>query len=296
MARRPSPPEGHDPSRREFFRTFSRQTIQNAGAVAGAAAELRRTSLAVARDLLDVNQTPVPGTTQTIIVPAETPPPTNSTFRSAYRFSADVLVVLDQRELPARTVTFETREPTEIASAMRAGAITAGPVLAEVAAYGLVAAAARGGRSTERQPRADAAGCAGHAARSAARRPRADSWRSTGWRRATTSWPTPMPTIRPCATAWARRQTRSPPRPPSITRPSASVGAAQLAGLRSDSDDDRRPLQVLIFGDSGPLTCGLVGMASAMFQALSAEGRQSARLGAGRGAVAGRHRASRRCS
>ena len=54
MARRQAPPKGHDPSRREFFRTFGRQTLQNAGAVAGAAAELRRTSLAAARELLEV--------------------------------------------------------------------------------------------------------------------------------------------------------------------------------------------------------------------------------------------------
>ncbi len=42
MARSESVEGDHDPSRREFFRTFSRETVRQAGAVAGAAAELRR--------------------------------------------------------------------------------------------------------------------------------------------------------------------------------------------------------------------------------------------------------------
>ena len=65
MARRPAG-QDHDPSRREFFKTFSRQTIQNAGAVAGAAAELRRTSLEAARELLDFD-TPPPAKAPTAV-------------------------------------------------------------------------------------------------------------------------------------------------------------------------------------------------------------------------------------
>ena len=45
--------EEHDTSRRDFFRTFGRETVRQAGAVAGAAAELRRSSMAAARVLFD---------------------------------------------------------------------------------------------------------------------------------------------------------------------------------------------------------------------------------------------------
>ena len=46
-------PDDQDTTRRDFFRTFGRETVRQAGTVAGAAAELRRSSLAAARVLFD---------------------------------------------------------------------------------------------------------------------------------------------------------------------------------------------------------------------------------------------------
>ena len=70
-----------DPTRREFFRTFGRETVRNAGAVVGAAAELRRASEAAARELLAVDQ---PGASE-IPAPTSAAGGESSAFNSAYR-------------------------------------------------------------------------------------------------------------------------------------------------------------------------------------------------------------------
>src|SRR3954449_3743795 len=121
MARRAAG-QDHDPSRRQFFKTFSRDAIQNAGAVAGAAAELRRTSLTAARELLDFDTTPRTSeapTASRVVTPDELPSGPQDTFRSAYRFTGTSLVVLDQRELPSRVLTFECHSANEVAAALR---------------------------------------------------------------------------------------------------------------------------------------------------------------------------------
>src|SRR3954466_4392279 len=119
MARRVA--ADHDPARRAFFKTFSRQTIQNAGAVAGAAAEIRRTSMAAARELLDMDEMPrttLPPTASKVVVSDDVTKAAEDTFRSAYRFTGSSLVILDQRELPGRVITFECASPSEVAGAL----------------------------------------------------------------------------------------------------------------------------------------------------------------------------------
>jgi methylthioribose-1-phosphate isomerase len=140
MARRNDADAAADASRREFFRTFGRETVRNAGAVMGAAAELRRASGAAARDLLDGG---APAREVGGLVPLAPPESeASANFNSAFRLGVDELLVLDQRDLPSRAPILSLREPTELASAIRLGAINAGPVLGQVAAYamGLVAA------------------------------------------------------------------------------------------------------------------------------------------------------------
>jgi len=140
--------QGHDPSRREFFKTFSREAIQNAGAVAGAAAEIRRTSMAAARELLDMNPEAAsrsPAVSPMPIATAETSAP-EETFRSPYRFTGTSVVVLDQRDLPGKVTTFECATASDVAAALRTGAVTTGPVMGQVAAYGIAMAANLGGQ------------------------------------------------------------------------------------------------------------------------------------------------------
>src|SRR4029079_12524260 len=88
----------HDPSRREFFKTFSREAIQNAGAVAGAAAEIRRTSMAAGRDLLHLHSDTASGPPTVRPMPIATADSSapQETFRSPYRFTGTSVVVLDQ--------------------------------------------------------------------------------------------------------------------------------------------------------------------------------------------------------
>jgi len=260
-ADRPDSPQGaNDPTRREFFRTFGRETVRQAGAVAGAAAELRRSSVAAARVLFDPE-------TAVSEVPPATKATVDATFRSAYRFTGDDLVVLDVRELPGRVETVSLREPSEIASAMRVGAINAGPVLAEVGAYAMVlaarAAATRPGIGRHQQMRA-AAGTL-RAARPAVK-----------------------------ALAWAVDRMES--RDDKLVEAGADPGAMANA-LRADADaiaseateaqaaigrigaraippPPEGPINLLIHGDMGPLACGMVGMGTALVQALRDAGRE----------------------
>src|SRR5438132_11014048 len=134
----------HDPTRREFFRTFGRETVRQAGAVAGAAAELRRTSLDAARTLFDPETAAADSPAAAIstdLTPAVDESRPDATFRSAYRFTGSEIVALDARQLPNRVATVVLSEPSEIAAAIRSGAINGGPVLAELGAYALAMSA-----------------------------------------------------------------------------------------------------------------------------------------------------------
>jgi methylthioribose-1-phosphate isomerase len=265
MARRAAEPD-HDPSRREFFKTFSRQTIQNAGAVAGAASEIRRTSLAAARELLDMETLTGTGTpTLRVAAPADakaSAPP--ETFRSPYRFSGTAVVVLDQRELPERVVTFECHAGNDVASALRSGAITPGPVMGQVAAYGIcVAAVGVAERSEESRDQVI------HAAAGAIKAARGE--------------------VHAVAAAIERMIGKYE----KLANDNAA-GAAIAEGLTQEADGiaidataacaeiGRRwsellagaELDLLVHGDGGPLACGMVGMSTSAIQALIGAGRR----------------------
>src|SRR5687767_2704509 len=112
MARGDEPDGATDPTRREFFRTFGRQTVRNAGAVIGAAAELRRAGGSAARELLDLGSAGARGGDLAEIPPA---PESVASFSSAYRLGEDSLLLLDQRDLPGRMTVLTCRAPTEVA-------------------------------------------------------------------------------------------------------------------------------------------------------------------------------------
>ncbi len=268
MARGPTSGEGHDPSRREFFRTVTRQTVTNAGAVVGAANELQRTSLAAARELLEVPE-PVAGGRSTVTRAEASAPAPAPDFRSAYRYTGDAIVVLDQRELPGRTVTFEAREPNPIAASIRLGAVTAGPVLGELAAYAVALSARRASDRTT-AAREQVVRAAAGTLRSARRDVRAlvaavdrmesryDVLASGGATGAE---------IADGLTAEAEAIAAT------ATLAHAQVGrltAEAIAAARGDALDatGERPIHVLMHGDAGPLTCGMVGMSTTCFRSL----------------------------
>ena len=265
MARRDAD-EDHDPSRREFFKVFGRQTVQNVGAVAGAAAEIRRTGIAAARELLDMEPAATTGapTASRTAIPAREQSAPAETFRSAYRFTGTTVIVLDQRELPERVVTFECRAAADVASALRSGAVTPGPVMGQVAAYGIVLAAASAAQRSD-ESRDQVIG----AAKGALMAARGEVH---------------------CVAAAVERMTR---RYEELANQGAA-GAVIAESLNAEADQVALEttaacaeigrlwselvvgahLNLLVHGDSGPLACGMVGMSTSAIQAFVAAERR----------------------
>lgn len=280
MARRDE--TAHDPTRRQFFRTFGQQTVRNAGAVMGAAAELRRAGGAAARELLDVGgpaqTTAAAGeavSTDSVgpIVAAEPETP----FRSAYRLGDDALLVLDQRDLPGRVTIVPCAEPSEIASAIRSRAVNGGPVLAEVAAYGLAITLARsvgrGEQSRDQAFRAAANTLRGarpdvHALRVAVDRMerRYDALTANA---PTDDHPELAELMRGEADAIASEATLAHA---ALGRSGAEVIAARVA--EDATRTPGAPINLVMHADMGPLSCGMVGTGTQLVQSLIGLGRK----------------------
>jgi methylthioribose-1-phosphate isomerase len=252
-----------DPTRREFFRTFGRQTVRNAGAVMGAAAELREAGGRAAREILELGNA---GAHTATTPPLADASPTAS-FNSAYRLSGGSLLILDQRDLPGRVAILTCREPSEVASAIRLGAVNAGPVVGQLAAYAIaLAAAAVDGADQATLDQGI------HAAANTLRGARRD--------------------VHALATAVDRMEARYLERTADNT-PDAAVGLSVT--LREEADaitseaqlahaalgrvgaaaitGSSEPINLLIHGDMGPLSCGMVGTGTAILQALIESGR-----------------------
>ncbi len=255
-----------DPTRRQFFRQLGRESIRNAGAVAGAAAEIRRAGNVAARDLLDLAE-PAGHATGS----AETPP-IESGFNSAYRLGEGVLLALDQRELPGRMSILSLAEPSEVSSAIRSGVINGGPVLGEIAAYALWLAAermndadqpsrdqrVRAAANTLRTPRSDV-----YALRRAVDRMEATYDQFTADQDAGADPSSVAESLRAEADAIAGEG--------QIAHSSLGrVGAEFIALAASEADTPaEQPLSVLMHGDMGPLTSGMVGTGTAVLNSLA---------------------------
>ncbi|HUP83204.1 MAG TPA: hypothetical protein VM284_03330 [Candidatus Limnocylindria bacterium] len=268
MARNEEP----DTSRRDFFRTFGRETVRQAGAVAGAAAELRRSSLAAARVLFDpeaATDLPTAPTADPVDLSAPAAGQTQPdwTFRSAYRFTGSEIVALDARQLPDRVETVALVQPSEVASAIRTGAINGGPVLAEVGAYAMALAA-----------------------RAVVARP--DTGRIQQMRAAANTLRAAKPQIHALTWAVDRLETRylqlagqssDPVKSAEALMSEADAIATAALGVNGEigrvgaaAIDLAAPegsLNLLVHGDMGPLSCGMVGMATALIVELRDAGR-----------------------
>lgn len=257
-----------DPTRRQFFRAFGRQTAASAGSVIGAAESLRRSSAEAARELLSLGL----GQPTTNAARLADPAPEVSTvagtgFHSPYRFEGGVLHILDQRELPARSLMIACRDASEVASAVHLGVINRGPVLGPVAAYALaMTASSSADRPADSRRRAFAA--AANTLRAARPEVHAITW---------------------AIQRMARRYT--------MLKDDAADGPDTAAALRAEADaitseaaaaharlgqlgaealpvTAGRPINLLMHGDMGPLSCGLVGTGTAVVQALIVAGRE----------------------
>jgi methylthioribose-1-phosphate isomerase len=258
-----------DPTRREFFRTFSRETVRNAGAVASAAAEIRRASGAAARELLEIGG---PGVEVRQAVTASSNEPV-AAFNSAYRRSDAALLILDQRELPDRVSILTCHEPSEVASAIRLGVVNAGPVTGELAAYAMALAAAaspgdlvgldhalRAAANTLRGARRDV-----HALSAAVERMEA--------RYAELTADTDAADRRTIAAA-LREEADAVTTEAQLSHAGLGrAGAERISGAVGRPAAIAEPLNLLMHGDMGPLSCGMVGTGTAILQSLIDSGR-----------------------
>lgn len=276
MARRDEAEGARDPTRRQFFRTFGQQSVRNAGAVMGAAAELRRAGGVAARELFDSDGPagtvpsaggPVPVETVGPIVAGEPETP----FRSAYRLGDDTLLVLDQRDLPGRVTIVPWAEPTEIASAIRSRAVNGGPVLGEVAAYGLAITVARtadrAGQSRDQAFRAAANTLRGartdvHSLRIAVDRME---------RRYDALTAEAFPGKPSDLSGLLRSEADSIASEATLAHLSLGRAGAEVIAALVATDSTRTPgapIHLLMHADMGPLSCGLVGTGTQLLQSL----------------------------
>ena len=270
MARDEPDEDAIDPTRREFFRHFGRESVRNAGAVVGAAAEIRRAGNVAARDLLDLAG-PLP-----VVPNVEREPVVESGFSSAYRLGEGVLLVLDQRELPGRMSILSLAAPSEVSSAMRSGAINGGPILGEVASYSLALAAGRAtntdlqsldrevrsAANTLRTPRPEV-----HALRAAVDRMEAAYEQITADAEVGADASRIAQALRVEADQIASDAQADHS---ALGRVGAELIGRYSAEAASSTTD---ALNLLMHGDMGPLSAGMVGTGTAVLNSLASGGR-----------------------
>jgi methylthioribose-1-phosphate isomerase len=270
----------HDAARRAFFRELGRSAITTVGQVAGLADVVGRGTTAAAAGLLGIDlreptsAPPRPGTTAVRpVARSAARPATDDTYRSPYRVSEDTVVLLDQRALPGALEELTCRRGTDVAYYLRIGACRGGPLMAQVAAYGLALSAWE-------------------------RRAQPVATRRADLRRSRDSLTAARPASR--ALAWATRRMAAieeglGPDADGEVLATASRAEADAIALRMQSDldavadhlatlldeqraavaerDPERPLGVLVHGDPGALWGGLVGPGVAALSRLAESGR-----------------------
>jgi methylthioribose-1-phosphate isomerase len=140
-----------DPSRRQFFRRFAGEVLTGAAQVVAVVDDLRERSAAEAAGLLGDGSVPVAVAQPGAGLAPTGPGPTG--FRTPFRYeSDDVLLVIDQRQLPDTLVEIPVRGAHDTAAAIRDMAIRGAPAIGQLAALGL-ALQARSVRAAHPIPR-----------------------------------------------------------------------------------------------------------------------------------------------
>jgi methylthioribose-1-phosphate isomerase len=256
-----------DLARRRFFRSFGREALQTAAQIVSAAAVLQRNSFAATSQLLSGSTDPddpigqLPGTEA---APSKPVPPATP-FRSPYRYREGEVTLVDQRRLPGELVEVVCHTGPEIAASIRGGVVRGGPVLGQVAAYGVLLAAERTRASGEFIRAATLHGTinALRSARAASRIMEValdrvlGAWQAVG---ETAPGDAVVDAIRAEAQAIADE----------AMLVHAAIGRAGAAVLPSPID---RRLEVLVHGPVGPLGGGMLGTAVAVLHELRVQGR-----------------------
>ena len=129
-------PDGASLERRLFFRRFASDVFQAAAAVVGTASAIQRTSAEAASAILD------PEYAARVLEPAPDngQPDTPRGFRTPFRFAPDddgMLLLIDQRKLPAELVEHPISSAAEATWAIRNMVVRGAPAIGQVAAIGL---------------------------------------------------------------------------------------------------------------------------------------------------------------
>ncbi|HEX5451802.1 MAG TPA: hypothetical protein VFW86_05380, partial [Candidatus Limnocylindrales bacterium] len=258
-----------DPDRRAFFRSLSRDALRAAVRVApaGLAGGSSDWLAALAGTEADRRSgTPIGAGRGSALAGAPGEPaitPAGIGYRSPYRIEDGTLLVLDQLRFPEVIAEVACEDASDVARLMREERVR-GPVLAQVAAYGLWLAAER----RRALPPPD---------RLAALRTAAEALRA-----GRPTMPAVAAALERLLDAAARTADASGAVAADAIRLAAdSVASDALTGHlaigRAGTDllarPADRPLTVLTIDDTGPLSGGTVGTAMGVVQTLAAEGR-----------------------
>jgi methylthioribose-1-phosphate isomerase len=271
-----------DPSRRQFFRAFGRQTVTSAGQALRAVDELRRGSANAATELLGIGVRDPRSSAARLersVIAAATSAETidladqgvtaadgAADFRSPYMFTGAALNILDQRTPLDRPAIVSCRTAHEVAAAVRDGAAGGGPVLAQVAAYALVLAAF-GAAPRLPQAREAAFRAAANTLHAARPHARAVTWATE---RMTRRWD------ELAGDASANAQIEALRDEADKIATDAALDNARLGrfGAEALPEVAGRALSLLVHADMGPLAGGLVGTGFAVIQSAASAGRE----------------------
>jgi methylthioribose-1-phosphate isomerase len=246
----------HDPDRRAFFRQFGKQAASAVGQVAGMADIVGRTSSALAGELLGLDEAEAEpqrpafarsGFARDPVVSAARPAAEDA-FRSAFRLTEEGLVILDQRRVPEALDEVIARRGSDVAYYLRLGVARGGPLMAQLAAYGLALTAAERADQTLEQRDAELRRTAGalSAARVSSR---------------LLTWATERMRLRVTAAASGAEvadalRTEADAIAAEITAAEASMAATLVEALPQPQD---RALTLLLHGSHGSLGAGQLG-------------------------------------
>lgn len=261
---------GADLDRRNFFRIFSREAVQTAATVVGAATAVRKGTTAAAVELLGLGIDPEAGADRLAAALAGD----GIGGRSPYRIEGDRILVLDQRRLPGEIVEAVCASGAEVAGLIREGAIGPGPVLGPLAAHAMALAA---DRNVASRPFVRSATLRGTA--NALRNARLDSAAiEVAMARVTVAWERARgeraegDAADPGAGAAIAAAVRAEA---DAIAMDTMIGLGQLAehGAAVLPQPADRPLEVVTIGATGPLSAGVVGTAVGVMAAVAAAGR-----------------------
>jgi methylthioribose-1-phosphate isomerase len=259
--------------RRAFFRTFGRQAIQTVGQVAGIADVVTKGTTTAAASLAALGIAPPEASARRLANAVATregqagtarPADQDQGYRSPYRLTPDNLLLLDQRGLPDRVEDVTCKRASDVSFYLRVGAARGGPLMAQLAAYGMALSAREvAGRSPQGR-RAEIMRVARSlvATRPASRMLR---WATD---RVTATWDALDESVSGEDAASAIRELAVE----LVSQVQLDCAAIARTATELLPRTEGRPLHVLLHGAPGTLTCGQVGTAITALGQLHTDG------------------------